>query len=259
MNFIPARGFVLGATNYAEADKIVQLYTLQLGRVRAIVKGIRKPKSKLASSIDLFTESAFSLHKKASGTLYVLIQAKVLNGYSDLKKDFQTITVLQVFSEVLSQAMPEAESHPEVYALLKETLGAMRENAKDSEALLTAFTLKLLDLLGYPLELENCAECGEPLERKKAFLIPHRGGALCENCCSSGPARLKVTPMSLEVLKKLKSLSMAKIHIVKLKSEFSRELFLTVSEYLQRTMERPFKTIEYYLKVLPLEKISKKN
>ena len=49
----------------------------------------------------------------------------------------------------------------------------------------------------------------------------------------------------------------AKIHVVTLKAEFSRELFLTVSEYLQRTMERPFKTIEYYLKVLPLDKSSK--
>jgi DNA repair protein RecO (recombination protein O) len=65
MNFVAAQGLVLGATAYSEADKIVQLYTLQLGRVRAIVKGIRKPKSKLASSIDLFTESTFSLHKKA--------------------------------------------------------------------------------------------------------------------------------------------------------------------------------------------------
>lgn len=86
MNFQSARGFVLSSFPYAEADKIAQLYTLQLGKIRAIVKGARKPKSKLSSALDLFNESGFSLNKSRSGELYLLSQAKVLNTYSDLKR-----------------------------------------------------------------------------------------------------------------------------------------------------------------------------
>ncbi len=257
MNLTQARGFVLSATAYAEADKIVQLYTLQLGRVKAIVKGIRKPKSKLASSIDLFTESAFSLHKKASGSLYVLGQAKIVNGYAELKKYFQVITVLQVLADLLAQALPEGEPHPEIYSLVKEVLAALKANPEMSELFLTAFVIKLLDLMGYPLELETCTECGILLERKKAFLIPHRGGALCENCCATGPARLKVAPMTLEIFKKFKTLPMEKIHILKLKPRLVRDNFLTVLDYLERTIEKRLKTVEYYLKVLPLEESAK--
>lgn len=253
MNFVAARGMVLGATAFAEADKIVQLYTLQLGRVRAIVKGIRKPKSKLASSIDLFTESTFSLHKKASGSLYVLGQAKILNGYVDLKKDFLQITTLQVLAEMVSQATPEGEPHSEIYSLLKEVLGALEKEPKSNELFLIAFALKLMELLGYPLELEICAECGETLEKKKVYLIPHRGGALCESC-QMGSTRFQVAPMGLEVLKKLRRTSMERVHVLKLKPHFSRQLLFTVIGYLERTFEKSFRTMEYYSKVLPLER-----
>jgi DNA repair protein RecO (recombination protein O) len=254
MSFVAARGMVLGATAYAEADKIVQLYTLQLGRVRAIVKGIRKPKSKLASSIDLFTESTFSLHKKASGSFYVLGQAKILNGYAGLKKEFVQITTLQVLAEMVSQATPEGETHSEIYDLLKEILNALEKEPKSNEILLMAFALKLMEFLGYPLELEICSECGETLERKKVYLIPHRGGALCESCQGSGTVRFQVTPVGLEVLKKLRRIPMDRVHVLKLKPHFSRQLLFTVIGYLERTFEKSFKTLEYYSKVLPLER-----
>ncbi|HTC22619.1 MAG TPA: DNA repair protein RecO, partial [bacterium] len=210
-------------------------------------------KSKLASSLEMFTESSFQLHKRPAGELYVLGQAKLLNGYAELKKDLPRITALQLLADILIQAIHDTEPHPEVYSLLKDTLAAFKEKSILPELFLTAFGIKFLELSGYPMEFAYCAECDSSLERKKVFLIPHRGGALCENCCPSGPARLKVSPAGLEVMKKLKSLPMKKIHILKLRPSFLRELFLAVLEYLERTIERPLKTLEYYLKVVPLQ------
>ncbi len=252
MNFQSARGFVLSSFPYAEADKIAQLYTVQLGKVRAIVKGARKPKSKLASALDLFNESSFSLHKGRSGDLYVLGQAKVLNTHSNLKKELKGITALQVLADVLIQAIHDTEPHLEVYSLIKETLAALGAHPGSAELFLTAFTLKLVDLSGYPLELEACAECGASLQRKSAHLIPHRGGALCGDCCPSGPTRLKVSPAGLEVLKKLRELPLEKAHILKLRPAFLRELLLTVLGYLERTIEKQLKTVEYYAKLVPV-------
>ncbi len=253
MNFQSTRGFVLASFPYAEADKIAQLYTLQLGRVKAVVKGARKPKSKLASALDLFNESGFSLHNGRSGDLFILSQAKVLNTYSELKKDFPSITALQMLADILIQTIHDSEPQPEIYSLIKKTLDALRAQPEQPELFLTAFTVKLLDLSGYPLELALCAECGTPLQKKKSYLVPHRGGALCEDCCPSGPVRLKVSAAGLEVLKKIRSLPMEKIHILKLKPVFLRALFRTLLEYLERTIEKQLKTVEYYLKLVPVE------
>ena len=251
MNFQVARGFVLAALPYAEADKIAQLYTLQLGRIQALVKGVRKPKSKLASALDLFNESGFSLHKGRSGHLFVLSQAKVFHTYPELKEDLSGITTLQVLADILIHSFHDSEPQTEVYSLIQKTLEALRSKQGQPELVLTAFTVKLIDLLGHPFELAACAECGTPLEGKKAHLVPHRGGALCEDCCPSGPAALKVSPAEMEILKKARTLPMEKIHILKLKASALRKIFRVVLEYLERTIEKKLKTVEYYLKLIP--------
>ena len=253
MNLLQAKGFVLEARNYAEADKIIQLYTLSLGRIKAIAKGVRKPKSKLSSAIDLFTESSLSLHKRPSADLYLLTQAKVMDSHSDLKKDLKTITALQVLADLVSQSLHESEPHPEVYSLLQETLAGLGITGSEPEALLASFILKFLDLLGNPLELSACVECGTALQKQKATLIPHRGGALCGDCCPTGPARLKASPVELEILKKLRSLSMGKIHVLKMKRDFLRRIFLMALEYLERTIEKKLRSVDFYLKMVPLE------
>ncbi len=142
------RGLSWKPRNYAEADKIIQLYTLSLGRIKAIAKGVRKPKSKLSSAIDLFTESSFSLHKRPSADLYLMTQAKVIDSHSDLKKDLKTITALQVLADLVSQSLHESEPHPEVYSLLKETLAGLGIAGSEPEALLVSFILKFLGPVG---------------------------------------------------------------------------------------------------------------
>ena len=249
MNLIQTRGFSLGSISLSESDKLVQLYTLQWGRVKAVVRGARRPRSKLAPALDLFTESAFSLHKRAHSELYILTQAKVLNSHSELKKDLASITALQVLADILVQSLHDTEFHSEVFTLIRETLEEMKRGTEGQEAVLTAFGMKFLVLLGYPLELGSCSECGASLGRKTVLLIPHRGGALCSECCPAAASRLKVGPAALEILKRLRALPMGKIHILKMKPAFSRAIFLTLLEYLERTMEKKLKTLEYYLSV----------
>ncbi len=250
MSFHPTQGFALHSFPYSESDKITQFYTHRLGKVKAVVKGARKPKSRLSPLLELFTESSLTFHKKSGGDLYVLGQARILNGHSRLKEDFQTITLLQVMADVLLQSLHDGEPQEELYRLLREALGVLEDGKETREQALAAFCLRFLELSGYPLELDDCAECQGSLERKRVFLIPHRGGALCENCCSSGPPHLRVSPAGLQVLRKLRSLPLGKVHILKLRPSLLREVLLAVLEYVAQTVEKPLKSVDYYLRTV---------
>jgi DNA repair protein RecO (recombination protein O) len=249
LNFIPVRGFVLGSRPSREADRIVQLYTLSLGRVKAVAKGARSPKSRTASALELFTEGDYSLHKSRSGDLFVLGQAKVLSAQGALKRDLRGITALQVLADVLVQTLEEAEPHPELYRLLKDLLGALERAPSCGETLLVAFGGKLLSLLGHPLELDACVSCGGSLKGRPSLLVPHRGGALCPECCPSAPAGLRVTAAGRETLRKLRDLPMDRAPIVKMGPAPSRALFLTVMDYIGRTVEKELRSVKYYLEI----------
>jgi DNA repair protein RecO (recombination protein O) len=51
------KAVILTRTDYGEADRIMTFLTPELGKVRAMAKGVRKPKSKLAGGIELFSVS----------------------------------------------------------------------------------------------------------------------------------------------------------------------------------------------------------
>ena len=79
-NDIRTKALVLRRTNYGEADRIINFLTEQ-GVIAAIAKGVRKEKSKLAGSVELFTLSDVTLHKGLNNKLCVLTSAKMLEHY----------------------------------------------------------------------------------------------------------------------------------------------------------------------------------
>ena len=251
MNPSQTPGYVLSARHHREADKLAQVYTRQWGKIRVLVKGVRKAQSRLGSSLELFTESDMTLVKRAGSDLYVLTQAKILKSHPGLKADFTAITLLQVMADLLLQSLQDGEADGELYRLIGGTLEVLEKGKDAREMVLMGFLLRLLESMGHPLELEVCAECQGSLKGKNVFLIPHRGGALCQDCCSTGPRRLQVSPAGLEFLKKIKSLPLEKVPVLKMAASSRRELLLCLLEYFERTIEKSLKTVEYYLKVLP--------
>ncbi len=250
MAFLPVRGLVLSAFPHSESDKIVQIYSLQAGKIRAFAKGARKPRSRLAAALEPFTEANFILIRRQGGDLFVISQAKVLDDHHELKTGLATLALLQVLADILIQALPDQEPNRELYKLLKETLTAFRKYPGSSEQILTAFCLQFIELSGFPLELDRCAECGESLLKKNTFLISHRGGALCGNCCPSGPGPLRVGPRELEILKRLRSLPLERAHVIHSASANFRSMLLSLLEYLEYTVGKKLMTVEFFLKMI---------
>jgi DNA repair protein RecO (recombination protein O) len=246
------QGFVLSARPYLESDKLIDVYTRQFGKIRARVKGARKPKSRMGFALELFTESSLSFMKGPSSELYLLTQAKILQGHPLLKEDFGTITLLQVMADLLIHTIHDSQPDEELYGLIRKILETMEAQPGVRETVMTAFILRFLELLGHPLELELCAECQKPLGAPGAFLIAHRGGALCSDCCPSGSVFLKVSPAGLGLLQKMRGLPLDRLAELKMEKNQSREMLFVLLAYLERTIEKPLKSVEYYRALLPL-------
>ena len=56
-------GIILKRMNYGEADRILTIYTLHHGKIRAMAKGVRKLQSRKAGSLELFNHSVLFLIK----------------------------------------------------------------------------------------------------------------------------------------------------------------------------------------------------
>lgn len=141
------QGIVLSRTDYAEADRILSFLTSDHGKVRAIAKGVRKSKSKLAGGIELFSVSDLTLII-GLGELNTLISTRLVRHYGNIVKNLERT---QLAYELLKTINRATEDEPEAayFKLLDHGLAALDDPALDINLSKLWFDMQLLKLAGH--------------------------------------------------------------------------------------------------------------
>ena len=154
---------VLKQTELGEADSIVTVYTPNLGKIRAVARGVRRPRSKLGGHLDLLTQSSLLLAQGQN--LDVVTQGQSIDGFLSIKGDLTHIGCAVYMAELVDQFTAEQVENYPVYRLLLSDLGWLGE-ARDFELVLRHFELQLLTHLGYQPELYDCLGCRSSVPRQ---------------------------------------------------------------------------------------------
>ncbi|MDA8265003.1 MAG: DNA repair protein RecO [Actinomycetota bacterium] len=187
------QGVVLRTTRLGEADRIITLITPEHGKVRAVAKGVRKTKSKLAGSLDLVTHVSLACWKGRE--LDVITQADVIDVFRAIREDLDKMPVAFTMIETVDHVALERHPMPELFKML---VGALSTLASEGGAvLLGAFLWKLLALEGVSPVVDRCTSCGEPAEL--VAFDESLGGFLCRSC-RSGQA---VTPEAVTLVRQI--------------------------------------------------------
>ena len=88
---LKTEAIVLRSIRYGEADRILHLYTAQRGRVGAIAKGARRPKSRFGGRLEPFFRLDLLLHE-GRGELLTVTQAATVDGYPRLRASGAALT-----------------------------------------------------------------------------------------------------------------------------------------------------------------------
>ncbi|TKI95195.1 DNA repair protein RecO, partial [Bacillus wiedmannii] len=83
--FQKVEGIVIRTTDYGETNKIVTIFSRELGKVSAMARGAKKPKSRLASVSQLMTHGNF-LIQMGSG-LGTLQQGEIISTMKEIRED----------------------------------------------------------------------------------------------------------------------------------------------------------------------------
>jgi DNA repair protein RecO (recombination protein O) len=172
---------VLRSIRYAEADRILHLYTLERGRIGAIAKGIRKTKSRVGARLEPLSHVALQLHE-GSGELHTVTGVDLVSHHRGTREEPYRLGVGLIGAEAMSRLYVEPEANPRAFAALARFLdeldNAVPEQSRPALDLLgLSFQLKLLWLSGYLPHVRACVECGA--EQDLIGFSPQAGGAVC--------------------------------------------------------------------------------
>jgi DNA repair protein RecO (recombination protein O) len=174
-------GVVLRTIRLGEADRIVSIVTEGHGKVRAVVKGVRKTKSKFGSRLEPMSHVALQLYQGRE--LDIVTQAETVDHFRAIREDLDRLNRATSMLEVVDQVAQEREPSPRLYQMLVGGLRALA--ARDAPLLVPAFFWKLLALEGSQPLLDQCARCGA-LDDLVAFDLG-QGGVLCRSCRQGVP------------------------------------------------------------------------
>ena len=222
-----------------EADRILTLYTPELGKLKAVAKGTRRPQSKLGGHVELLTHSRLMLARGRN--LDIITQAQTIDNFLPIKDDLERISHGLYIAELIDSFTGEHIEDRPLFDLLLETLKQLSQT-KDCELILRYFELHLLDHLGYRPQLQHCTDCNSPLKPDSNFFSSTLGGVLCHNCGFNEPMARPLSLNALKVLRLWQNCDFAAARQVKINQKLAAELEQVIAEYIKYLLERQLKS-----------------
>lgn len=142
-------GYVLHSRPYRETSLLVELLTLERGRVSAIARGARRPTARLRSALQPF--QSLQLGWQGRHELKNLNLAETV----EIAPPLQGRALLCGFyvNELLQRLLPGEEPYPRLFLYYRYVLNELRAG-NDIEGALRTFERQLLEALGFGLDLQ---------------------------------------------------------------------------------------------------------
>lgn len=177
---------VLRSYKLAEADRIVSFLTREHGRVRAVVKGVRRTTSRFGARAEPMGHVDVQFH--TGRNLDTVTQLETIRPHgSVLAGDYPRWTAGSAMVETAERLTPvEREPAPQQFLLLVAGLRALEAGDRPAGLLLDSYLLRSLAIAGWAPSFDDCARCGEP--GPHAAYHPSAGGMVCRDCRPSGSA-----------------------------------------------------------------------
>ncbi|MFC1938331.1 DNA repair protein RecO [Chloroflexota bacterium] len=230
---------IIKKTKLGEADRILTFYTPHLGKIQAVAKGVRRPRSKLSGHLELLTHSQVSLARGRN--LDTVTGSKTIHSFLPLKSDLWLTSCGLYCIELVNQFTADhVENHP-LFQLLLEIMHHLCQ-ADDSELVLRYYELNLLNKVGYKPQLQQCVMCRLPLQLTINSFSPGAGGMLCSGCSRNQPLTYSVSVNGQKVLRWLQNSDGDTVGRQRVTPELSREIERVMRGYVRYLLERDVKS-----------------
>lgn len=215
-------GIVISIRNYRESDRLVKIFTSQLGKRMFFIKGSRKSNSNLKAAILPFTMATYITDIKKTGLGFIR-DAKDLTHLNQLHSDIflnaYATYILSLVDVAIEDGVPDPTLFHKVKMLLLEI-----DNGTDPEILVNIFEVQILPYFGVAPEWRGCRICGNtagPFDYSGSY-----GGLLCQSHWSLDKHRYHASQRTIYFLRLFSVVSMDHLGTIKVKDETKKKIRL---------------------------------
>ncbi|MEW6284598.1 MAG: DNA repair protein RecO [Chloroflexota bacterium] len=239
---------VLRHSDYGEADRLLTLFTRQLGKTRAIAKGARKIASRKAGHIEPFTYVKLQLAQGRD--MFIVTQADTVDAYLPLRDDLVLTGHAAYALELLDRfTYDDQTENPTLFRLLTDTLSRLASR-HDPWLVIRYYEMRLLDHVGFRPQLFECVNCGRAIQPEDQFFSFSAGGVICPRCGQGLKHLHNVSVETLKYLRHFQRSSYAEAARARPSPEVQKEAESLMQGYFTYLLERELNTPGFLRKIV---------
>jgi DNA repair protein RecO (recombination protein O) len=191
------------AIDYSETSQIVSFFTRATGKIDAIAKGSKRPKSSFDGPIEVLSHGNIVFVDSGGEKLATLTEFQQQPALINLRNNLFMMYACLFAAELMNNLTHDYDPHPELFDGFLEFLHNANEQDSTSDqrrdilALLILFQLTLLREIGLQPILSHCVNCKTSHESRaigrEIYFSSSANGLICRDCEPGFPDKIRLT------------------------------------------------------------------
>lgn len=240
---VHTEGIVLKTFDLRETSRVATFFTRDHGKMKGVLKGIRKDPGKFGSSVDKFSVNDIVYYQYTRSDLHLVSQCDLMQFYFAIRQDYRRNIAAHYMLELVDTVMPPEHPNKKVYRLMLDYLRGL-ETTADIDKLVHIFQIKILSLSGFRPHVDACVKCRRKIRGKAGFSLT-AGGLICPQCPEGETNVIMISGGTIASILHLEQNDWTKSLRLGLTFTARKELKYILNNFLVYHLERKMKTAKY--------------
>jgi DNA repair protein RecO (recombination protein O) len=241
------KAIILKRRDFGEADRLLTLLTPLHGKIDVIAKGARKPNSTKTGHVELFTCADVLIHRGRD--LDLVVQVEMIEPYLGIREDLQRGAYANYAAELLDRFTVTGEDNvTELFDLLNDTLQRLCTDS-DPRLAIRYYEVRLLDLVGFRPELNECVISREIIVPQDQFFSYVEGGVVSPEYAHQGKSLTPVAFATLKLLRHMQRSPYSRVKTLNISLELHNDVERILLGYITFLLERHLQSVDFIRRI----------
>lgn len=237
MKTTKVNGIVIAENSSGDFDKMLTILTPNLGKISCTAKGARRPKSLLMAGTQFLCFGEYLLYKGQD--VYSINSCETIEMFYNVRTDLDKLQYASYLTKIISDVTTENQNTYNTLKLFLNTLYTISETDKDMDLIVSVFKIRLLKILGFTPNVNECTEC-KTKDNLKYFSIKNNGFK-CFACGKQDKGAIEINETTKNAIIYSVKADPKRIYSFQIPEESKKELEIVSKIYFNEKLERDYK------------------
>lgn len=235
MGTFKTKGIVIAENNMGDFDKMVTILTPN-GKIGCSARGARRPKSQLMAGTQFLCFGEFMIFKGTN--TYTLNSCEPIEVFYNIRTDLDKLEYASNITKMIQEVTDENQNTYKILQLYLNTLYVISETNLNLEFVISIFKLRLMCLLGFTPQIQECVQCRE--KEELIYFSLKDNGLKCKNCGKIDTSAIEISNSTMQAIKYIIIAPAKKLYSFKISEENQKQLSIIAKLYTNLKLEKEF-------------------